>query len=359
MAVEEKLFNDNGWVNKISNTLQCGEIETVIADNGPARGTRIAWINTGTGLRYKVVIDRAMDIVDAFFNNHSLAWISHGGITAPQPFTDTGLGWLRTFAGGLLTTCGLSHAGGPDADETGERGLHGLISNTPAEVISIVQPDPHAGQYQMYITGLMRESMVLGNRLELKRTISGHLGRASIVIEDEVTNKGNLDCPHMLLYHINFGWPLVDEGSSIFWQGKWRAREGEGARIFKDGVDFKKCLAPLDEHSGFGEEALFIDADLHGDGFVHCGLFNPKLGFAVAVKYNKMELPCLTNWQHWGKGEYVTGLEPATNFPIGQVSAKKEKSLIFLSPGETKKYKLELSILTDTDEIRSFAGPLV
>ena len=73
----------------------------------------------------------------------------------------------------------------------------------------------------------------------------------------------------------------------------------------------------------------------------------------------KKQLPWLTNWQHWGKGEYVTGLEPATNFPIGQVSARKEKSLIFLSPGETKKYKLELSILTDSDEITSFAGPLV
>lgn len=54
------------WYNKISNPAQLGGIETAILDNGTGRGTRIAWINTGTGLRYKVVIDRAMDIADAF-----------------------------------------------------------------------------------------------------------------------------------------------------------------------------------------------------------------------------------------------------------------------------------------------------
>jgi hypothetical protein len=356
MAVEEKLFKDKGWVNKISNHAQCGGIETAVADNGAGRGTRFAWVNTGAGLRYKIVIDRGMDIVDAFFNNHSLAWISHGGITAPQPFSDKGIDWLRTFAGGLLTTCGLSHAGGPESDDTGTRGLHGLISNTPAEVISIVQPDPASGDYGMRISGLMRESMVLGSRLELKRTISGTLGKASITVEDEVTNRGNLSAPHMMLYHLNFGWPLVDEGTDLFWEGQWVSREGESAKIFRDGVNFKKCLPPLEEHNGFGEEAVFIDAAESADGMVHCGLINASLGFAVGIKYKKSDFPCLTNWQHWGNFEYVTGLEPATNFPVGQARARKENSLIFLAPGETRKTKLELFILTDKDEISAFAG---
>ncbi len=96
-----------------------GGIETSVLDNGPGRGSRIAWINTGTGLRYKVLIDRAMDIADAFYNQHSLAWLSHVGVTGPQPFSDKGIDWLRTFGGGLLVTCGLSHVGGPESDEYG------------------------------------------------------------------------------------------------------------------------------------------------------------------------------------------------------------------------------------------------
>jgi hypothetical protein len=116
-----------------------------VLDNGAGRGTRIAWVNTGAGLRYKVVPDRGLDIADAFYNAHSLAWLSHAGVTAPQPFSHRGLDWLRTFGGGLLTTCGLSHVGGPEADAHGERGLHGLVSNLPAEIESVVQPDPAAG----------------------------------------------------------------------------------------------------------------------------------------------------------------------------------------------------------------------
>jgi hypothetical protein len=115
------------WKNKISNHAQLGGIETSVLDNGAGRGTRIAWINTGTSLRYKVVIDRGMDIADAFYNQHSIAWLSHSGVTAAQPFSDKGINWLRTFGGGLLTTCGLSHAGGPESDEYGDRGLHGNI----------------------------------------------------------------------------------------------------------------------------------------------------------------------------------------------------------------------------------------
>ena len=95
------------WRGKISNPAQLGGIETSILDNGQGRGTRIAWINTGAGLRYKVIIDRAMDIADASFNQHGLSRLSHLGTSGPQPFSDRGVEWLRTFGGGLLVTCWL------------------------------------------------------------------------------------------------------------------------------------------------------------------------------------------------------------------------------------------------------------
>ena len=74
------------WSDKVSNVAQVGGIETSVLDNGLGRGVRIAWFNTGSGLRFKVVIDRAMDIADAFFNQYSIAWLSHPGVMAPQPF---------------------------------------------------------------------------------------------------------------------------------------------------------------------------------------------------------------------------------------------------------------------------------
>lgn len=341
------------WDGKISNSAQLGGIETSVLDNGAGRGTRIAWINTGTGLRYKVVIDRAMDIADALFNQHSLTWLSHSGVTRPQPFSNGGLNWLRTFGGGLLTTCGLDHVGGPEKDELGERGLHGWISNTPAELESIVQPDFSRGNLDFSITGRIRETKVFGPSFELKRTLAGTIGTASIHIRDEVTNNANTPTPHMLLYHLNFGWPLVDEGTDLLWQGSWQSPgEKSATKIFREGNNFRKCPAPLPAHSGSGEEVAFIDITADESGKCVAGLYNAGLNIAVAIRFKKKELPWFTNWQHWGKGEYVTGMEPGTHPPIGQAAARARNELIILQPGETRQYNLEIEVLNQGSAIR-------
>ena len=191
----------SAWQGKVINPAQIGGIETSVLDDGPGRGTRIAWVNTGSGLRYRVVIDRGLDIVDAFHNQHSLAWLSHAGVTAVRPDANKGLEWLWTFAGGLLTTCGLTHAGGPESDQFGERGLHGRASNLPAQVESISQPNLATGKMDMSITAVMKESRVFGPNLELRRTISSTLGEPTIRVHDVVTNVGNSRTPHMILYH--------------------------------------------------------------------------------------------------------------------------------------------------------------
>src|SRR5690606_25026073 len=153
-----------------------------------------------------------------------LTWISQGGVKAPHPF-DKGLDWLKTFGGGLITTCGLSHIGGPESDSYGERGLHGNISNLPAELESVVQTDRVEGIMEMSMTGVVKETQALGTHLEWRRRISGVLGQAKLSLRDEIHNRGNTAAPHMLLYHCNFGWPLVDEGTEILWRGNWKPRD--------------------------------------------------------------------------------------------------------------------------------------
>jgi galactose mutarotase-like enzyme len=342
------------WKDKISNHIQLGGIETSVLDSGKSQGVRIAWINTGTGLRYKVVLDRAMDIAEAFYDSHSIAFISHTGIVSPQPFSNKGIDWLRTFGGGLVTTCGLSHIGGPESDEHGDRGLHGNASNIPAEIISIQQPDPIHDKLEMSITGIIKETTFFGTRLELKRTISGVLGQPFLKIHDEITNLGNTDAPHMLLYHVNCGWPLVDEGTDIVWTGKWKSMDEDPEnRIFNSKNNFKKCPAPMKEHSGYGEDVAFIQPDSNEKGEVLCGFVNQNLGLGLSIRFNRQQLPWLINWQHWGKGEYVCALEPATNPPIGQSKARKNNTLIQLAPGEKRNYDLEISILTEPEALKN------
>lgn len=97
------------------------------------------------------------------------------------------------------------------------------ISKIPAEIESIIQFDPLDGKMGMSIKGTIRQSQVLGLGPELKRTISGTIGQASITIHDEVISRGNIPAPHMMLYHFNFCWSLVDDGTDIIWYGAGRA----------------------------------------------------------------------------------------------------------------------------------------
>jgi len=343
------------WQDKVINCAQVGGIETSVLDDGPGRGTRIAWVNTGSGLRYRVVIDRGLDIVDAFHNQHSLAWLSHGGVTAVRPDVNKGIEWLWTFPGGLLTTCGLTHAGGPESDEFGERGLHGRASNLAAQLESISQPNLATGKMDMSITAVVRESRVFGPNLELRRTLSRTLGKPPIRLHDVVTNVGNSSPPHMILYHMNYGRPLVDKGTQIVWKGRCASRGMDmDNAIFNDEHDYRTCQGPIESHRGTGEACGFIDVEPDADGMCTVGLYNEKLGLAVATRYKKRQLPSLANWQHWGPGEYVTGLEPGTNPPIGQGKARELQQLIHLDPGKSRTYNLEISVLSDEQNIRRF-----
>ena len=87
--------------------------------------------------------------------NDNAAPSKAASLATSQADANQGLEWLYSFAGGLLTTCGLTHVGGPEEDEFGRRGLHGRISNLPATVESIVQPDLAAGKLEMSITAVV------------------------------------------------------------------------------------------------------------------------------------------------------------------------------------------------------------
>ncbi len=342
------------WTNKICNPAQIGGIETSVLDNGPGKSVRVAWVNTGSGLRYKVVLDRAMDIADAFYNQHSLAWLSHAGVTAPRPDANRGLEWLYTFGGGLMATCGLTHIGGPETDGDEERGLHGRIGNMPATVESVVQPEPRTGKLEMSITGVVKQTRLFGTNLELRRTISSTLGEPTIRVHDVVTNWGSTPVPHMMLYHCNFGWPIVDEGAELVWKGTCQSLGRDmDDELFNEKHDYRKCQPPLRIHKT-REAVGIVDVKPDRKGICTVGIYNRKLKMAVAMKYHKEQLPVLTNWQHWGFGDYVCGIEPGTNPPTGQIQARKQRKLIKLGPGKSRTYDLELSVLTDRDAIKQF-----
>jgi len=336
---------NNGWKNKVINNAQLGGIETSVLDNGMGRGCRVAWVNAGA-LRYKVAIDRSMDIIEAFYKEHSLAFLTHGATMNRRYDANIGLNWLESFNCGLLTTCGLQHYGGPESDESGTRGMHGRISNMDCQLQGVNNPDLAGNNMEISISGIMKETRMFGPNLELRRTISSTLGEAVIRIRDEVVNVGNSLAPHMLLYHFNFGYPIIDEGTEIVYKGSCKSRgtkPGDDV-IFNSKNDYKKCQAPRMDHRGNGNALGLIDPKADAGGMCSVGLRNSKIGLGVFLKFKKKQLPFVWNMQHFGPSEYVVGFEPATNGLFGQSNARKSGELIMLKPGEKRLYEIEVSV---------------
>ena len=60
---------------------------------GGGDGCRVAWVDTGSGLRFAVAL-RGGDIVEAFYNDLSLTYLSPNGYRPPmRPLVKDDTGW--------------------------------------------------------------------------------------------------------------------------------------------------------------------------------------------------------------------------------------------------------------------------
>jgi len=341
---------------KFINAAQVGGIEQYAIDDGQARGTRALLVNTGGGLRYRVLLDRGSDIDQAFFDAQSLTFLTHKGPIAPTRAMDYGLDWLRGFPGGLLTSCGPFNIGGPVEDDGEKLGLHGPHSHTPATVESIVQPDPHAGQMEMRIVTRHRYGAFYGPCVELKRTITSTLGSNSISFVDEFTNAGNADVPHAWLLHVNLGYPLCDAGAEFCFDApeikETMINSPLSPGYFKPGGAWKKIPKPLAAHAGSGAVVAYLyprAKDRAGNTTV--GVVNKKIGLGFAIHYNTREFPRCGNWQHWGEREYITGIEPMNGTVDGRDKDRAGGLLDTLKAGARKTYSYGLEVVTEKSEI--------
>jgi hypothetical protein len=343
------------------NPHQLGGIESYAFADGPARGTRALLVNTGAGLRYRVLPDRGLDIDHAFFREHSLTFLAHKGATPPQAEAlRHGLDWLRGFGVGLLTSCGPTNAGGPATDAGEEVGLHGPHSGTPAALESVVQPDPRAGRLDMSVTAVVRYGSFYGPNIELRRTISSTLGQNHIDVRDEFFNAGNEPQPHAWLLHINFGYPLLEQGSEFCYDAtkiEPLADPATQKHFSQKNAAYNRVPAPLDSHHGPNSFVAYLyPKPTSKSGETTVAVVNKRLGFGVAIRYNTKEFPRCGNWQHWGKHEFVGALEPMTGGVEGRDVDRKRGWLQTLEPGARKSYGYRIEVVSDKAALTDLTG---
>lgn len=320
-------------------------IKPYMMTQGRANGVRAFDVRNGSGLEFTVLQDRCLDIAGLSFNGTNCSYISKAGIVAPQYYNEEGIGFLRSFTAGFLTTCGLRNVGSP-CNENGEAfSMHGRISNTPAEEVC-AKTEWSDDIPVLTITGKMREARVFGENLLLSGKITCKYGENRITIQNSVENLGFKKEVLMLLFHFNMGYPLLDENSVLVTPTEElmprdpEAEKGETA--------YNKSQSPTPNYQ---EQVFYHKLKANQNGDTSVALINEKLELGVAIHFNKNQLFNFTQWKQMGEGEYVMGLEPCNCFVGGRTDPRNNEVPEYIEPGEIRKFDLIIDLLDGMEKI--------
>jgi hypothetical protein len=336
-----------------------GGVRLMELADGTERGIRMLDFRTGSGLRFTVLVDRAMDIAEVEFRGASLGWHGPSGLRSPalhEPEGEGGFGWARSFTG-FLVTCGLDHILGPeevDASHYGytgirtvRHGLHGRVANIPARLTGYGETWD-GDRCILWAEGSVRQATTFGEHLVLTRRIEADLGGNEIRLTDRVVNEGFAPTPHMFFYHVNLGAPLLAEGarylapiSDVVWAA-------HAAHYRDQGIGYAEVPAPKDR---FAEQVWQHETAADAQGWVPVALLNDRLGLGLQVTTRKDQLPCLYQWQHFQAGAYALGIEPSTHHVLGNQAARDRGEMIWLHAGEVRRYDARFTVLAGTDAL--------
>ena len=341
MKVFGKEFSKQELLKYIGSVSQIGGIEAGELSDGMSRGVREVRVRTAEGLEYSINPDCGMNISSCTYKGLPICWRSGTGVTNPGLYDDQLNGWLRSFNGGLLVTCGLSQIGAACVDEGAAYGLHGRISNTPAEV-SVVKGEWEGDRYRMVFEGTARESIALGQRLVLRRKIVSWLDSSLISVEDTIENESWYDVPLLVSYHINLGFPLVSETSAVRFRNHISTRYYNDASRERGLDDIDKCDKPTNH---FKEQIYLKNLEAEA-GFRECEVINAVNGENLALKLSFSEnLEHLIYWRQFGEGDYVLGFEPANTTIGGRAKERKDGNVVYLKPYESVSYRLKFEFM--------------
>ena len=315
--------------------------------NGKANGVKAFDVKNGSGLEFTVLSDRCLDIAGLSFNGTNCSYISKTGIVAPEYYEPDGVGFLRNFFSGFLTTCGLRNVGSPCVENGEAFTLHGRISNIPGEDVC-ASTEWVDGIPVMTLSAKMREARLFGENLALSRKIICKYGENKIRILNAIENQGFRKEALMLLFHFNMGYPLLDQDATLLTPTKkLTPRDAEATN---GEASYQLCQPPT---SAYSEQVFYHDLKADAQGNTSVAFINKKLGLAVALHFSKNQFFNFTQWKQMGEGEYVMGMEPCNCYVGGRVDPRNNGVLEYLEPGEIRNFDVTVELVNGTDAIDS------
>ena len=326
---------------------------------GKQEGVDVIEIDNGR-LRLAVCPTRGMGILWGRIGDVRLGWDSPVKETVNPTWINLsskgGLGWLEGF-NEFVARCGLEWSGHPGTDKfinnvgdeaTMDLTLHGRVENLPASEVQVLCE--RQAPYRIHILGRVDERAFYGPKLELWTDLSTEPGSASFAINDMITNHGGAEQEFQMLYHSNFGPPLLGEGSTFVAAidriTPFNAHAAEGI------ASHEKYAGPK---LGFVEQVYDILPASDAKGNTMAMLVNPTGDRAASLSFNVHELPCLTQWKNTtAEAEgYVTGIEPGTSFAHNRRLERAQGRVPKLAAGASRSFYLEYSVYLTADEVKA------
>ncbi len=359
MQLYGKTQDATGLHARTGSLAQFGGVRLVTCEDGVERGMRLLEFRTGSGLCFTVLVDRAMDISEMSHAGRAIGWHSPTGFRHPalhEPEGEGGLGWVRSFSG-FLSTCGLDHILGPEEVDastynyprraTVRHGLHGRVGAIPARLTGYGE-SWEGDRCILWAEGVVVQAAVFGEVLHLHRRIEADLGGNEVRLTDRVVNAGFAVTPHMFFYHINLGYPVIDDGARYLAPVAEVCFATHFPDLAAQGVGYRRCPAPI---HGFTEQVWEHRMAADPSGLVPVAVVNDRISLGLMVETRANQLPCAYQWQNFQAGHYVMGLEPSTHHILGNTAARERGEMIWLNAGEERHYNTRFTVLTTAAEI--------
>lgn len=329
---------------------------------GKQEGVSLVVIDSGKA-RITVVPTRGMGILSVTMGDVRLGWESPvREVVHPKLInlhSRGGLGWLEGF-NEWMCRCGMESAGGPGPDKfidnigneaTMQLTLHGKVANLPAQVVELLVE--REAPYRIRLRGRVDERMFYGPKLELQTELVIEPGASSFRLGDIITNRGAQKQEFEMIYHTNFGAPLLEEGAAFL---------APVARVTPFNERAARAIANYSTYAGptlgFIEQVYLLQPLADQQGRTLIMLQNAKKDRAASLAYSIQELPYLTLWKNTAARDdgYVTGLEPGTNYPNHRSIERKGGRLAQLPPGGSQRMNIDFGIHIGKDDVDKVAG---
>lgn len=270
---------------KISNLSQLAYVRRYTLTDGSEAGLKIVEVHNGK-LRFLLNESKALDMPQLWHEGTNVSFVSKNGLTAREiPF-------MQRFEGGMLYTCGLDSVGGRDGYE-----LHGTLHNVPARITRC-----ECTEEKIIVQVEIRDSALFGKNLVLRRTVTTSIGSDTVELHDELCNEGYRDEEYCLLYHVNLGYPMLDEGCMI--EADILSATPRTPYAAQKKSEIKEITTPIPSQE---ETCYFLKLKEPRISFQ-----NSKLGKTFTLSYSGDTLPHFVEWKSMASGDYALGLEPCT-----------------------------------------------